>query len=169
MNTPKTTQAGPAVVLRPHLKNSDLPAIRTLVEETGMFSYAEIEIAAELVGEFLKQGAISGYRFAVAESEGDVIGYACFGPTPCTVSSYDLYWIAVHPSQQHRGIGKQLLEDAERRIAESGGTRVYADTSGRDAYVPTRAFYERMGYIRVAVLPDFYAPGDAKVIYAKSL
>ena len=169
MNVLKVTPSGPAVELRPHLKTSDLPAIRTLVEETRMFSLAEIQIAAELVSEFLKEGANSGYRFTVAESQGDVVGYACFGPIPCTVSSYDLYWIAVHPSRQHSGIGRQLLEVIERRTAEDGGTHVYVDTSGRDAYVPTRAFYERMGYARAAVLPDFYAPGDAKIVYVKSL
>ncbi len=134
-----------------------------------MFSPAEIQIAAELVSEFLKEGANSGYLFTVAESEGDVIGYACFGPIPCTVSSYDLYWIAVHPSWQHSGIGGRLLDDIERWIADKGGTRMYVDTSGRDAYVSTRAFYERMGYTRAAVLPDFYSPGDDKVIYVKSL
>jgi ribosomal protein S18 acetylase RimI-like enzyme len=169
MKTTRTAQSHPLVELRPNLKHSDLAAIRTLVEKTGMFSCAEIETAAELVGEFLTQGTNSGYRFTVAEYDGEIIGYACFGAIPCTVASYDLYWIAVHPSKQHSGIGKQLLEDVERRIAENGGTRVYVDTSGRDAYIPTRAFYERAGYTQAAVLPDFYAPGDAKVIYAKSL
>jgi len=169
VNVVKATLAGPAVELRPHLRTSDLPAIRTLVEETRMFSLAEVQIAAELVGEFLQKGANSGYRFTVAECEGDVIGYACFGPIPCTASSYDLYWIAVDPSRQHCGIGRQLLEDVERRIAGAGGRRVYVETSGREVYVPTRLFYERRGYEQAAVLPDFYAPGDPKVIYVKPL
>ena len=169
MKTTRTAQSHPFVELRPNLTHSDLAAIRTLIEETNLFSPTEIEIAAELVGEFLRHGTNSGYRFTVAESDGEVIGYACFGAIPCTLASYDLYWIAVHPSKQHGGIGKRLLENVERRIAEDSGTHVYVDTSGRDAYVPTRAFYERMGYIRAAVLPDFYAPGDAKVIYVKSL
>jgi hypothetical protein len=46
---------------------------------------------------------------------------------------------------------------------------MYVDTSGRAQYAPTRAFYEHMGYERAAVLEDFYAPGDAKVIYSKIL
>jgi len=148
---------------------ADLPAIRRLIEDTLMFSSAEVRIAVDLVCEFLDCGTSSGYRFAVAESDRAVIGYACFGPIPCTVSSYDLYWIAVHPSKQRHGIGRKLLEHVEQQIAEYGGTRVYVDTSGRDAYGATRSFYERMGYARAAVLPDFYAPGDAKVVYLKSL
>ena len=134
-----------------------------------MFSRAEVEIAMELVREFLGRGTDSGYRFAVAEYDGGVIGYACFGPIPCTVCSYDLYWIAVRPLRQRQGIGRKLVEQVERRIADEGGKRVYVDTSGRESYGPTRSFYERMGYLPVAVLPDFYAPGDAKTVYVKSL
>jgi len=167
-HTPRSHSA-PSAELRSNLKPTDLTAIRTLVEATGMFSRAEIEIAAELVAEYLRNGDDSGYRFTVAECDGAVIGYACFGPIPCTVSSYDLYWIAVHPSKQNGGIGRQLVDDVEKRIAKFGGTRIYVDTSGRDAYVPTRSFYERMGYTRAAVLQDFYAPGDGKVIFLKAL
>jgi len=134
-----------------------------------MFSAAEVEIAVELVGEYLEKGTASGYHFTVAEIEGVVVGYACFGPTPCTVSSWDLYWIAVHPAKQRGGIGGLLVKEVEGQVLKTGGNRLYVDTSGRQAYEPTRAFYERMGYARAAVLPDFYAPGDAKVIYAKSL
>ena len=169
MSMPPTPTSSPLVVLRSHLQPSDLEAIRALVETTRMFSRAETEIAAELVEESLRNGTNSDYRFTVAESGGQVLGYACFGPIPCTVSSYDLYWIAVHPSKQQSGIGRRILNDVEKRVAEIGGTRVYVDTSGRDAYAPTRMFYERMAYTKAAVLQDFYAPGDSKVIYVKPL
>lgn len=155
--------------LRRYLKRSDLPAFRALLAETRMFSHAEIEVAAELVDESLERGSDSDYRFTVAESAGEVIGYACFGPIPCTVASYDLYWIAVCPSKQRSGVGRQLLDDVEQQIADYGGARVYVDTSGRDAYIPTRAFYERNGYVQAAVLPHFYAPNDAKITYVKCL
>jgi ribosomal protein S18 acetylase RimI-like enzyme len=99
----------------------------------------------------------------------DLAGYACYGPIPATRESHDLYWIAVAPERQGRGLGRRLLRAVEREVARAGGRRIYVDTSGRDAYAPTRAFYERAGYVREATLPDFYAPGDAKVIYRKQL
>ncbi|MDY6910698.1 MAG: hypothetical protein SWC40_12285, partial [Thermodesulfobacteriota bacterium] len=37
----------------------------------------------------------------------------------------------------------------------------------RSLYEPTRAFYHRCGYARAALLQDFYAPGDHKVIFVK--
>lgn len=157
------------VVMRTDLKPSDLGAVRLLVAQTGRFSDAEVAIAAELVDEHLKRGTNSGYWFTVAEAGDAFIGYACYGPIPCTTASFDLYWIAVCPSCQNTGVGRRLLNDVERQVAESGGTRIYVDTSGRDAYAPTRAFYERLGYERAAVLKDFYAPGDDKVIFAKRI
>lgn len=157
------------VIMRDHLIASDLPAIRSLVEATDMFTASEVGTAVELLCEYFEKGAASGYHFVVAEIEGAVVGYACFGPIPCTVSSWDLYWIAVQPARQRSGVGRLLLREVEGQVLKAGGSRVYLDTAGRDAYEPTRSFYERMGYARAAVLPDFYAEGDAKVVYAKRL
>ena len=61
------------------------------------------------------------------------------------------------------------FEVTERRIRASGGRRVYAETSGRPQYEPTRVFYERLGFFREAHLKDFYAPGNDKVFYVKAL
>ena len=87
---------------------------------------------------------------------------------PVTASSYDIYWIAVHPDLQGKGLGGALLKEAERLIRESGG-----DPRNFMRYVPTcsicqtRAFYEGCGYRLGSVLPDFYAPGEGKAIYCK--
>jgi ribosomal protein S18 acetylase RimI-like enzyme len=105
----------------------------------------------------------------MAQESGRLIGYACYGPTPCTENSYDLYWIAVHPSSQRHGIGRRLMIEAERLIAQGGGRRVYVETSQRADYGSTRRFYERCDYRVEAILPDFYGPGDGKLIYCKVL
>jgi hypothetical protein len=55
------------------------------------------------------------------------------------------------------------------RVIAQGGERLYIDTSGREKYAPTRAFYERNGFSCEARLTDFYAPGDDRVIYVKML
>ncbi|MCX5752727.1 MAG: GNAT family N-acetyltransferase, partial [Candidatus Krumholzibacteria bacterium] len=80
-----------------------------------------------------------------------------------------LYWIAVHPEYQGRGLGKALMREAERRIRAAGGTRIYIDTSYKAQYEDTRAFYLSLGYELDALLKDFYSPGDDKVIYRKLL
>ena len=137
---------------------------------TGYFSADEIEVAVELVNEHLMKGAAaSGYHFIFAERYGHLAGYTCYGPVPATASSYDLYWIAVHPDFRRRGLGKMMLQETERIIRRSGGTRIYVDTSMRVQYASTRAFYEHCGYRLESALEDFYAPGEAKAIYRKSI
>ncbi|MBI1776195.1 MAG: GNAT family N-acetyltransferase [Proteobacteria bacterium] len=156
--------------MRRGLMPTDRHRIYEIVRSTRFFTAAEERIAIELVDEALAKGeAESGYHFIFAERDGDVVGYACYGPIPGTQSSYDLYWIAVHARAQGARIGRTLHTAAEAAIQELGGTRVYADTSSKPQYEPTRSFYRRMGYREAARLEDFYAPGDGKVIFEKVL
>jgi ribosomal protein S18 acetylase RimI-like enzyme len=146
---------------------ADTERVRRLVEITGFFHADEVLIAAELVEERVSRGTGSGYEFIFADHYGRMAGYVCFGPIPCTASSFDLYWIAVHPDFQGRGLGHHLLKEAEKRIRKAGGTRIYVDTSQRDQYAATRSFYENCGYRLETVLSDFYSPGDGKAVYCK--
>jgi ribosomal protein S18 acetylase RimI-like enzyme len=157
---------------RASLKKSDVAAVPALVAKTGFFSAPEIDVAAELVEETLQRGKASGYRFVLADdpaNPGALRGYTCFGPIPATASSFDLYWIAVDPGEQGKGFGGKLMRKSERIARDMQGTQMFIDTSGREQYKPTRAFYECMGYQVVARIADFYAPGDDKVIYGKNL
>ncbi|HXK61109.1 MAG TPA: GNAT family N-acetyltransferase [Acidobacteriota bacterium] len=155
--------------LRTDVRLTDVDEIRALVTATGFFSEEEVRIAVELVQEALDLGIDSGYHLVIAEDGGRVLGYTCYGPIPGTDSSYDLYWIAVHPDAQGRGLGKTLLKKTEEYIRNAGGQRVYIETSSRSQYERTRCFYLSCGYNEEARLADFYRPGDSKVIYRKKL
>ena len=96
-------------------------------------------------------------------------GYACYGATPGTEGTFDLYWIAVDPSTQGRGAGTHLLGEVERRLRVGDERLLIAETSSRAAYEATRRFYERRGYSEQARVAAFYGPGDDRVIYAKRL
>ena len=148
--------------------SSDREEVRRIVAATGFFRPDEVEVAVELVDERLAKGEASGYHFIFAEIEGSVAGYACYGPIACTRGSYDLYWIAVEPDWQGRGLGQALLRETERQIRQRAGRHIYIETSGRPQYAPTRAFYKRCDYQAVAVLPDFYDHHDDKVIWRKA-
>ena len=168
--TPKSSEQ--PLRWRSEVRPSDPEAVRRVVASTNFFTAAEIEIAVELVVERLAKGLASGYRFVFAESTGaagPVVGYSCFGEIPCTVGSYDLYWIAVDASAQRGGLGRRILEQSEREMRALAGRRVYIETSGRELYRPTQQFYLRCGYRLEAELADFYAAGDPKQIYVKAL
>ncbi|MCU0563325.1 MAG: GNAT family N-acetyltransferase [Desulfobacterales bacterium] len=147
----------------------DCAAVRAIVASTGFFNPAEIGIAVELVEEWLESGAASGYLFVFAERDGAVLGYSCYGPIDGTEGSFDLYWIAVDHGRRRQGLGRVLMQETERLVREASGRRIYAETSGRPQYDPTRRFYARLGFIAETRLRDFYAPGDDKVFYVKAL
>jgi GNAT superfamily N-acetyltransferase len=154
---------------RQELIAEDRDRVRQLVAATEKFNADEIEIAVELVDERLTRGAASGYEFLMAEWAGELVGFACYGRIPCTKAAFDLYWIAVQPTHQGRGIGRQLLAAIEASVRDLGGTHLYADTSGRPDYESTRQYYLANDFKQAAKLDDFYAAGDAKVIYRKSV
>src|SRR6185436_8764670 len=149
-----------AVAIRRSLAPTDRQPLEDLIRATDFFNSEEIAIALDLAADRLENGEASHYRFLVGEIDGRFAGYACWGAIDGTRASVDLYWIAVHPDVQGRGVGAALLDDAEAWIAASGRTRVYVETSTRAQYESTRAFYRARGYTLSAELPDFYAPGD---------
>ena len=157
------------VRVRTRARPSDLESLRRLVAATGVFYPEERAIALELLRERLERGPKSGYEFIFADRHGALVGYCAWGAVPLTKGSYDLYWIAVAPEAQGLGIGRRLMELAERAVARRGGGRLYIETSSRAAYVRTRRFYRAGGYRRVARLADFYAPGDHKVVFCKTI
>jgi ribosomal protein S18 acetylase RimI-like enzyme len=156
-------------LFRKEIHETDEFAVREIVAATGFFRPDEVDVAAELVRERCLRGPASGYFFVFAEIEGRTVGYACYGPIACTIGSFDLYWIAVHPERQGQGLGRLLMRAAEEQIALAGGRHIYVETSSREQYRPTRTFYEAHGYRAAATLADFYAPGDGKVIYLKAI
>ncbi len=157
------------LTLRDSVHAADVAAVRAIVTATGFFSPQEATVAGELVEERLARGPASGYQFVFTEDADGLAGYVCFGPIPLTVASYDLYWIVVRPDLQRGGLGRRLLLHVETEIVRLGGMTLYADTSSRPQYAPTRAFYRRAGFAPAAELPDFYAPGDSRIIFAKRL
>jgi ribosomal protein S18 acetylase RimI-like enzyme len=151
--------------LRP-LTPADRDRLETITRATGLFGADEIPVALEVFA-----AAVAGsddYTALGADAGGGLAGWICWGPTPCTDGTYDLYWIAVDPAQHNAGIGSLLLAEMERQLA--GVARlVVVETAGRAAYAPTRAFYQRRGYAAAARIPDFYAPGDDQVVYTKAI
>jgi len=137
------------------------------VRDTGLFREAEVAIAGEMLDEALNGD--DDYRFLGAFDAGRLVGYACWGPTPGTTGTYDLYWIAVDRARHGEGVGTQLVNAVEQTLSADGGRLVVVETSSRPDYAPTRRFYERRGYAAAATVPGYYAPGDDLVIYTKDL
>ena len=173
--------------------------LREILDATAVFRPDEVSVALELFDERLRtpddelpaadcgprtadseRGTVRDpdslpaepldYEFVGAfDDRGDLIGYMCFGAAPSTDRTYDLYWIATHPTAQGRGVGSRLLAEAEARLRHRNGRLLVVETSSRDEYAATHRFYTSRGYTEVARLRAFYASGDDRVIYTKRL
>jgi ribosomal protein S18 acetylase RimI-like enzyme len=154
-----------APALRP-LSAGDRRRIEEITRAVLVFRDDEVPVALEVF-----DGAVGGspdYIALGATVDERLMGWICWGPTPCTLGTYDLYWMAVDPTMQCSGIGATLLREMEGRLAGSARL-IVVETAGRPDYRPTRAFYEARGYRKAAIIPDFYAPGDDQVVYVKAL
>ncbi|MBU1219244.1 GNAT family N-acetyltransferase [Myxococcota bacterium] len=153
------------------IKDSDeVEAIADITEKTGFFSGEEVAIARELAEESLKNQNAGDYFFIKAlGNDGKIIGYTCHGRIPGSIHSWDLYWIVISPESQGSGTGRALINHAHSLIKTQEGKKVYAETSSRSQYKPTRSFYLSCGYSQAAFLDDFYGPEDSKVIYVFEL
>jgi D-alanine-D-alanine ligase-like ATP-grasp enzyme/GNAT superfamily N-acetyltransferase len=154
------------ILIRPS-EARDRDAVLAFLERTGFFRPDEMVVAQEVLDEAIAKGPEGAYQSFVAEDAGRPVGWVCIGPTPCTLGTFDVYWIGVDPAMQGRGVGAALMDYAEDLIARCGGRIAVVETSGRAIYDSTRRFYLKLGYHEAARIPDFYAPGDDKIVYTK--
>ncbi len=154
-------------VLRFEVRPGDEKAVEDMARSTGFFRDDEIEVAVDLVKQRLNEGADCGYEFVFVEIDGQVVAYTCYGTIPCSLVSYDLYWIITHNHFRFRGLGSLVLRETEKRVREAKGVFLYIETSSKELYVPTQSFYLKNGYEQKALFEDFYEIGDGKLVYAK--
>jgi len=140
-----------------------------ILQNTPEFKPSEVVVAEEVIDSYLRDPEGSGYYTLVAEVASSVVGYISYGPTPLTDGTWDLYWQAVDQEKRRQGIGSALMEAAEEEIRKAQGRLAIIETSSTPAYEKTRRFHIGHGYEVIGCIPDFYAPGDDKLILQKRL
>jgi ribosomal protein S18 acetylase RimI-like enzyme len=138
-----------------------------LIEEDGLFNADEVSVAVELVDEALADPG-GEYHILVAVEGGKLAGYVCYGDTPMTEGTWDLFWIVTHRHARGRGVARALITRMEHELRQHHGARlVRVETSG--GYGAANAFYQSLGYPVAARFHDFYRPGDDLVVLMKRL
>jgi ribosomal protein S18 acetylase RimI-like enzyme len=149
---------------------SDRGAVRRLVAETGVFSEIEVGWAVEVVDAAIERGSqATGYHCLFADNGTELEGFTCFGPIDGTQNRFDLYWIAVSPTTQGKGLGRKLLAASVEAARALNATHMFIDTSTRPDYAAAHKVYEALGFTRMGTLVDFYADGDGKALYGRKL
>jgi ribosomal protein S18 acetylase RimI-like enzyme len=151
-----------------HLAAHHRDALVSILGRTKEFSEDDREVALELLDLGIRRE--DTYRFWVWEGpDGKALGYICFGPTPMTQGTFDLYWICVDPDTKGQGLGRKLVAGMEETLKSEGARLIRVETAGTEEYAATRAFYDRLKYEVVAQIRDFYWPGNDLFIYGRYL
>ena len=140
-----------------------------ILRDTPEFKPSEVMVAEEVIDSYLRDPKGSGYHVLVAEDGSTVTGYICYGPTPLTDGTWDLYWQTVARGKRGQGIGSALMKAAEGEIRKTKGRLTIIETSSTPVYEKTQRFHLGQGYEIIACIPDFYSPGDDKLILQKRL
>ncbi|HEY5219534.1 MAG TPA: GNAT family N-acetyltransferase [Gemmatimonadaceae bacterium] len=151
------------------LNASHRAALHRLLCSTDAFRAEEVAVALELFDETFGPTKPTGdYEFVAAFNGADaLVGYCCYGATPTTDATYDLYWIAVDLAHQGGGVGSLLLEEVEHRVRGRRGRMVVIETSAGNGYDSARRFYGARGYDVAARLRDYYGPADDRVVFTR--
>jgi ribosomal protein S18 acetylase RimI-like enzyme len=146
---------------------ADVPRLVELTAATGFFKPADVETLQGVLDDFFEEA--DGHQCVVYEDGGRIVGYAYYADAPMTDRTWYLWWIAVDPNTQGKGVGRKLMKHVEDDARRLGARLMFIETSSVPLYEPTRQFYLRIGYEQEALLRDYYHDGDGLVVFRKRL
>jgi GNAT superfamily N-acetyltransferase len=149
------------------LRPNDIEPIRQFAARTGVFSEEELDCLVWDLSRFLETPDPDDEILVYGMQE--PLGLIHFGPLCISVAGWALHWILTDPDVQGRGIASGLIRAMESRLRTRRARIVQIETSARKEYLKPRQLYERHGYSLVAVVPGYYAKGDDKCIFLKTL
>ncbi len=146
-------------------KHDDITALQAVLDGTELFPS---EMLPEMVKGFLSNDENSDI-WLTCEANGNAAGFCYAVPEQFAEGVWNMLAIAVLPREQGCGCGGAIVKHLEAKLKERGHRILIAETSGTDDFEQTREFYRKNGYTEEARIRDFWAAGDDKVIFWKSL
>jgi len=129
------------------------------------------------------------HRCLIAVGGGDVVGWV--GGIPAYSHAWELHPLVVRADARGRGVGRALVAALEERVRARGALTLYLGTDDDGAVPGTSvggialfpdplahaarleavahpaAFYRRLGFVVVGLIPDANGPGKPDVLMAK--
>lgn len=106
----------------------------------------------------------------IAVEDGQVLGFVTLKPV--SDKALEILWMAVRRELRGRGVSSQLLGFIEGLAREKGFEVLVVKTSGDLSYRPydeTRRFYEKRGFMRIALIDPYPEWGEEALIYVKCI
>ena len=148
----------------------DADKVARAMRKTGVFTEDEVFCASTMFSQCRAECSPCVVRFSgVMDSDQVLKGFVCFGSTPLAEGSFDIYWLAVDPSFQGGGIGSVLVEHVYQTARAAGARQLIVETSSSNKYEVGHAVYRHLGFIEVARIPDYYRPGDDRIVLVRKV
>lgn len=146
----------------------DVAGMRDILEHTAEFSRRDVDCCIDCLRDYV-EGVEPTYRFVCATEDDTIAGFACYDSDTLADNVFEIYWVVVAPHKRKNGIGKLLLSHVESESRRHKARMMVIETESGPLYENARRLYEKCGFVREAVLKDFYREGCDKVIYAKRI
>ena len=144
---------------------SDIAKLKIVLDETQLFPSTMLD---EMIEPFFEDAQCRAHWLTCDLDDQAVALLYCI-PEMMTEGTWNVLAIAVKPEFQSHGIGEQMMSHIEQSLIASGEQTLIVETSSLPEYDRTRQFYQRIGYCREACIRDFYAKGEHKIVFWKSL
>jgi ribosomal protein S18 acetylase RimI-like enzyme len=144
------------------LLSTDIPSIARWVAETPLWQ--RYNVTAEVFAKRLRDGLETGATIYVAEQSSVVVGFLWLVERGAFNRSGYVQLIGVRPDVRSGGVGRALMEFAEKQIFAQGRDMFLLVS---DFNSDAQKFYRRLGYQKVGQLDDYVILGVSELIFWK--
>jgi ribosomal protein S18 acetylase RimI-like enzyme len=139
---------------------------------TGLFSDEEAETLLGSTLDGLADGSLTPDHHALVcrdTTHNELVGWTYFAADAFADGVWNVWWIGVHPTYFGTGAAAKILTHIENFVTALGCRVLVIETSDSTSTARARNFYVKSDYIQRGLIPDFYGPGEAKVVFSRTL
>jgi len=140
----------------------DIPALARLMSSDPLWQ--RYGVTEESAARRLREGCASGATIAVAEIDGEPVGFVWYVERGAFNRSGYIMLIGVQGDARGAGVGRALMEHAEAALFARAAD-IFLLVS--DFNTAAQAFYGRLGYEQVGTIPGYVVPGITELIFRK--
>lgn len=158
------------MIRTPHRSETD--ALVQLAIRSGLFAPREADMLLRSTLDALHHGTLPGRHLirVVARGPDDTpLGWSYAAESTVALGVWDVWWIGVDPVAHGSGVGTELLAFLEYEMRAANARTIVIETSDGQGLARARRFYHSRGYLERGRIPDFYALGEAKIIFSKTI
>lgn len=127
-----------------------------LMQKADLSAISQIENLVQTHPWTLKQfeESINSYQSTVIEQQGVVVGFCILQPV---LDEANLLLMAIHPQQQGKGLGYQLL-DQSMALLKNNPLQIFLEV--RESNLSAIALYEKSGFHQIDMRRNYYPKAD---------